>query len=101
MPMQDIRAETLAKAFINGWVARFGARLYLTTVRGQQFESPLSVNLRPFSQLRESAQQHITPYSKKLWKGFTVPSKHHCEDKRQKLAGLTHLHLFLSFYAQL
>ena len=40
-PITDITAETVARAFIGGWVARFGAPDTVTTDRGAQFESAL------------------------------------------------------------
>lgn len=40
-PVSDITAETCARAFITGWVARFGCPSRITTDRGRQFESEL------------------------------------------------------------
>lgn len=40
-PLADITAETCARAFIAGWVARFGCPVKITTDRGRQFESEL------------------------------------------------------------
>ena len=41
VPIMDIRAETIANAFMMGWVARFGAPEAVVTDRGSQFESSL------------------------------------------------------------
>ena len=41
IPIQDIRAETVADAFFGGWVARFGTPATITTDSGAQFESRL------------------------------------------------------------
>lgn len=41
IPTSDITARTVARAFVNGWIARFGTPTTLTTDRGQQFESLL------------------------------------------------------------
>lgn len=41
VPLQNMTAETVAKAFITNWVARFGVPEKLTTDQGRQFESEL------------------------------------------------------------
>ncbi len=40
-PIPSITAETVARAFVTGWIARFGTPATLTTDRGSQFESAL------------------------------------------------------------
>jgi len=40
-PISDISAETTAHAFLEGWVARFGMPVTITTDLGGQFESML------------------------------------------------------------
>ena len=40
-PMTDITASTIAIAFLNSWITRFGVPLYVVTDRGSQFESEL------------------------------------------------------------
>ena len=45
IPLPDIRAETVANAFIAGWVARFGVPNQIVCDRGAQFQSGLFKNL--------------------------------------------------------
>lgn len=41
VPVSDITAEVVAKAFYDNWIARFGCPLRITTDQGRQFESSL------------------------------------------------------------
>ncbi|VDD81779.1 unnamed protein product [Mesocestoides corti] len=43
--MEDISAETVAKTFVDGWIALFGVPSTITTDRGTQFESYLFENV--------------------------------------------------------
>lgn len=41
IPLGDITAETVAKAFLSGWIAKFGSPSVVVTDRGAQFRSEL------------------------------------------------------------
>ena len=58
IPLTNISAETVAQAFVLGWIARFGVPSTITTDRGAQFESALwrqLMNLLGSHQIRTSA----------------------------------------------
>ena len=57
-PISNIEAETVATAFVEQWVSRFGVPLYVVTDRGRQFESELFNKLAEivgFHRLRTTA----------------------------------------------
>ena len=45
IPITNITAESVASAFVSGWIARFGVPSTVTTDRGPQFESILWMHL--------------------------------------------------------
>ena len=59
IPIVDITAETVAKAFVSGWISRFGTPSTATTDRGRQFESVL---WRKLMQLLGSKRTRTTSY---------------------------------------
>ncbi|BHF60405.1 hypothetical protein SprV_0100337000 [Sparganum proliferum] len=48
IPLPNVQAETIVKAFVSRWVAIFGAPSMITTDRGAQFESTLFQTLLNF-----------------------------------------------------
>nr|VZI35905.1 unnamed protein product [Spirometra erinaceieuropaei] len=48
IPLPNVQAETIVKAFVSRWVAMFGAPSTVTTDRGAQFESALFQTLLNF-----------------------------------------------------
>ncbi|BHF84524.1 hypothetical protein SprV_0902767500 [Sparganum proliferum] len=48
IPLPNVQAETIVKAFVSRWVAIFGAQSMITTDRGAQFESTLFQTLLNF-----------------------------------------------------
>lgn len=58
-PVSDITAPTVAKAFTNGWVSRFGCPSVVTTDRGRQFQSALFTALANILGIRHI---HTTAY---------------------------------------
>ena len=45
IPLKDIEVTTICRAFIDGWISRFGAPETVTTDQGSQFESRLFASL--------------------------------------------------------
>ena len=58
-PLVDITADSVAQAFVHGWIARFGVPSTIVTDRGRQFESNLWDKLM---QLLGSCRQRTTAY---------------------------------------
>ena len=44
-PISDITAQTVAEAFVNTWITRFGVPLHVISDKGKQFESELFLEL--------------------------------------------------------
>lgn len=59
IPLEDIKAETVASAFVSMWISRFGVPKEIVTDQGKQFESRL---FRQLAKLLGSRVNHTTPY---------------------------------------
>lgn len=59
VPLQAINAETVARAFVERWIASFGVPATITTDRGHQFESNL---FRSLTELLGSNRIRTTAY---------------------------------------
>lgn len=59
IPIPDMKAETVAKAFFLNWISRFGICIRLTTDQGAQFESQLFTEL---TKLLGTRKLRTTPY---------------------------------------
>ncbi|KFD54770.1 LOW QUALITY PROTEIN: hypothetical protein M513_04470, partial [Trichuris suis] len=61
MPIEDASAETIAFAFLQGWVSRFGVPRTITTDQGRQFESSLFNSLTQFLGIRRTRTTAYNP----------------------------------------
>lgn len=59
IPLEDITAENVAKAFYSGWVSRYGVPCSITTDQGRQFESSIFAQL---NQLLGVERRRTTAY---------------------------------------
>ncbi|CAF4935385.1 unnamed protein product [Pieris macdunnoughi] len=59
IPLQDITAETVAKALVCNWISRYGCPTEVVTDRGKQFESAL---LKQLSELAGFQRNRTTAY---------------------------------------
>lgn len=59
IPVRDITAETIARAFYDNWIVRFGVPSFIVTDRGTQFESSTFQSL---AKLIGARVKHTTAY---------------------------------------
>lgn len=59
IPLPNIHAQTVAAAFVEGWIARFGTPAVITTDQGRQFESSL---FKALSNLLGATKTRTSPY---------------------------------------
>lgn len=59
IPIEDIAAETVASAFLTGWISRFGVPMEIITDQGRQFESLL---FNEMAKLLGIKRRRSTPY---------------------------------------
>lgn len=63
IPLADITAETVAKAFVTNWIARYGCPTEVVTDRGMQFESELMKQLAELAGFRRNRTTAYHPSS--------------------------------------
>ena len=59
IPLPNMAAQTVAAAFIDGWVAHFGISAVITTDQGKQFEVSL---FQALSKFLGSKKTRTSPY---------------------------------------
>ncbi len=70
IPLASITAEAVARAFLNGWISRFGVPLVIITDRGRQFESRLWANLMALCGSKRSRTTAYHPQSNGMVERF-------------------------------
>lgn len=70
IPIPDITAETVSRAFISQWIARFGVPSTITTDQGRQFESNLFKTLSSFLGVKRIRSSPYHPASNGLVERF-------------------------------
>ena len=93
--MADISTSTLAAAFINGWVSRFGVPAVLTSDRGAQFTSAFWAEMCQLLGIKHQLTTAYRPQANGLVERFHRRLK---ESLRARLAGsdwINHLHWVL------
>ncbi len=61
VPIPDMCAETVAEAFLETWISRFGCPSVITTDQGRQFESELFHQLRQYCAIKRTRSSPYHP----------------------------------------
>ena len=86
MPLSNITAEAVAKAFLTGWISRFGVPSTIITDRGRQFESQLWNSLMTLLGCKRARTTAYHPQTK--WSsGFIDSSKPLLKHNRTPMRG--------------
>ncbi|XP_076035333.1 uncharacterized protein LOC143021616 [Oratosquilla oratoria] len=75
IPLPDISAETTARAFLSGWVSKFGASHTIITERGSQFESDLWSRMLKFLGINRNRTTAYHPQDNGLVDSDVAPSQ--------------------------
>ncbi|GBM47571.1 hypothetical protein AVEN_90278-1 [Araneus ventricosus] len=84
IPLDNISADTVARAFYSNWIARFGTPHKLITDRGTQFRSE---TLQTLSKICGIKLQHTTAYHPALLLGFRTAIQ---EDNNHSIAQIVY-----------
>lgn len=69
--LPDITADSVARAFGNGWISRFGVPSTFPTDCGEQFESTLLLHVSAILGFNRTKQLRIISLPMLLWQDFT------------------------------
>ncbi|KMQ82556.1 pol polyprotein [Lasius niger] len=75
IPIEDIKAETVAQAFYDCWITRFGVPSRVTTDQGRQFESSLFRSLSRLLGIKRIRSSPYHPQANGLIEEFHRPLK--------------------------
>ncbi len=95
IPLTSITAEAVAKAFLSGWISRFGVPSTIMTDRGRQFESRLWSNLTSLLGSKRSRTTSYHPQSNGMVERFHRQLKAALKAQPQPTAWMDTLPLIL------